>query len=179
MRNKYSKEFENWLKDYATTHTREQIIKKANSKFGYDIGLNALRKYLYRHNIKDLEYNKNKANSSNAKSIGSEWYRNDGMVLVKEANGKWDYKQRVVYKQHYGEIPKNHFVIFLDGDRTNYDINNLKLVSNRVASVVANQGLFTKDKNLTETSLINGELIVKIKELKGIKTTNHHKRRLI
>ena len=101
------------------------------------------------------------------------------MVLVKEENGKWDYKQRVVYKQHYGEIPKNHFVIFLDGDRTNYDINNLKLVSNRVASVVANQGLFTKDKNLTETSLINGELIVKIKELKGIKTISHHKRRLI
>lgn len=41
----------------------------------------------------------------------------------------WKPKARYIWEQHYGEIPKGHYIIHLDGDYRNCDINNLKLVS--------------------------------------------------
>ena len=79
--------------------------------------------------------------SHNALNIGDEKISysgshpdDEGYVYVKVCDGKlsknWKPKQQVIWEQHYGKIPKKHKVIFLDGNRFNFDINNLALVSN-------------------------------------------------
>jgi hypothetical protein len=52
-----------------------------------------------------------------------------GYVQIKAPNGKYMQKQRLIWEQHKGPIPSSHTVVFLDEDKTNFDITNLALVS--------------------------------------------------
>lgn len=55
-------------------------------------------------------------------------------------------------------------VIFLDGNRNNFDINNLKAVTTREYLYARNKKILSKDKEVNRTSLLCGELYYKIKE---------------
>ena len=52
-------------------------------------------------------------------------------------------------------------VIFLHGDKNNFDIDNLKAVDSRTILMAKNKNLFTSDKETTETGLLISELILK------------------
>lgn len=52
----------------------------------------------------------------------------DGYVLVK-VNGKFILKHRWLWERHHGKIPKGYNVVFKDRDKTNFDIDNLILMS--------------------------------------------------
>jgi hypothetical protein len=74
----------------------------------------------------------------NTKSIGSEKIDKDGYVRVKTSNDKnrckaWQLKHHIIFKNAYPdvEIKKTDRIIFLDGNKRNFDINNLKLVTRR------------------------------------------------
>lgn len=100
--------------------------------------------------------------------VGYEYIDSEGFVHIKVAEPNvWEEKQRYVYKQHYGEIPKGYNVIFLDKDRTNCDINNLKLIKNKDLLVAKNMGLLFDNKELTEVGLTIAQLINKKCETKG------------
>lgn len=57
-------------------------------------------------------------------------------VTIKTENG---YKQlhRFIWEQHHGEIPPHKFVTFKDGDKRNFDIDNLEL-TDRHAFIMRN-----------------------------------------
>lgn len=105
----------------------------------------------------------------NAVDIGEESMRYSGSkpddlgyVHVKVCDGKgnknWVPKQRVIYEQHYGPIPKGHKVIFADGNRFNFDIDNLVLVSSSEELIMNQRNLRYDDQDLTKT----GHLIAKV-----------------
>lgn len=105
----------------------------------------------------------------NAVDIGEESMRYSGSkpddlgyVHVKVCDGKgnknWIPKQRVIYEQHYGPIPKGHKVIFADGNRFNFDIDNLVLVSSSEELIMNQKSLRYDDQDLTKT----GHLIAKV-----------------
>ena len=85
-------------------------------------------------------------------------------MLCEYFETKYEYKQRLIYKEYYGEIPKGHMIIFLDGDRTNYDINNLKAVSTPEYLCARNKGLISNDKETTKTGFMVVDLLNKTKE---------------
>ena len=60
---------------------------------------------------------------------------------------------RLIWEEHNGPIPDNHIVIFRDSDRTNFDPNNLMLVSRSDHSQMCKMGFYdgvaeTKDAAL-------------------------------
>lgn len=66
--------------------------------------------------------------------VGTESVGKDGYILIKlnEKRGK-KYtipKAHYIWEQHFGKIPEGHKIIFLDGNKYNFDIDNLALVSN-------------------------------------------------
>lgn len=68
----------------------------------------------------------------NFKPVGSEAIRNDGYIYLKLANpNKWQAKHRYLYEQARGKIPRGFKVRFKDGNRLNFDLTNLELISNR------------------------------------------------
>lgn len=110
---------------------------------------------------------------SNAVPIETEHIRyskNDdlGFIYVKVCNGKrnknWIPKHRLIYEKEYGPVPKGHKVIFADGNRNNFDINNLIMVSNAEELHLNKDGLRFNDKELTETGLNITKIKLKIGE---------------
>lgn len=60
---------------------------------------------------------------------------------------------RLIWFKHNGKIPEGHNVIFRDGDKTNFDIENLMLVSRKDHALLCKQGFYdgvaeTKDAAL-------------------------------
>lgn len=107
--------------------------------------------------------------SLNAVDIGEEHMRysgsnpdDQGYLYVKVCDGKghknWIPKQRVIYEQHHGPIPEGHKVIFADGNRFNFDIDNLVLVTSSEELIMNQRNLRYDDQDLTKT----GHLIAKV-----------------
>lgn len=60
--------------------------------------------------------------------VGYERFK-DHFWEVKCENG-WVLKHRLIWEKAYGEIPANHYVIFRDGNRNNFNLENLELLAN-------------------------------------------------
>lgn len=116
--------------------------------------------------------------SSNAVDIGEEHMRysgskpNDpGYVYVKVCDGKgnknWKPKQQIIYELHNGPIPPKHKVIFADGNRFNFDPDNLILVSNSQELIMNQRKLRYKDKELTRTGSMIAKVIDKANKIKN------------
>lgn len=166
MRNKYSKAFEEEMISLAPTHELTRLWWIARSKYAYFITKSQLRQYLSKRKIRYKDYNENKAQKMGLdKPIGSEYAKPDGMVLVKIAKDKWEYKQRYLYEQYHNiELPTYTMVIFLDGDKTNFDINNLMAVESREYNFCRNKGILSKEGEVTKTSMLAARLHYKAKE---------------
>lgn len=98
----------------------------------------------------------------NHRQVGSERTNVDGYIEIKVAEpNKWQLKHRVIYQQFYGEIPEGYNVIFLDRNKQNLNINNLKLVSKEEDLIMNRNNLFSEDKDITETGTIIANVISK------------------
>lgn len=105
----------------------------------------------------------------NHKPVGSERINVDGYVEVKTKEPKtWELKQRVVYREHYkDEIGKDEVVIFLDGNRLNFNPENLRKI-NRAELVRYNQDhLYGDDPEMNEVALNIAKLKTKVGELRN------------
>ena len=64
----------------------------------------------------------------NALPVGAESEDKDGYLIVKIAEPNvWRYKHHIAYGE---PVPKGHKVIFIDGNKRNFDKANLMLISN-------------------------------------------------
>lgn len=165
MRNKYSKEYEEKIRKLAPTTTLDNLLSYTHSKFGYKITKKQLTQYLYKRNIIYKDYNNNKKrNMGDRIPIGTERVKPDGMIQVKVATNKWEYKNRLMYeKYHNVKLTSDDYIIFLDQDRTNFDITNLKKITRHESSILANQKIFSSNPKITETGIEVAKLMIKLK----------------
>lgn len=166
MRNKYSEQFEQEMRRLAPSKTIQQLLKVANNKYCYPITKKNLLQYLSKRQIRYKDYNSNKAQLMGSKiSIGTEYIKPDGMTLVKVAPNKWKYKQRLIYENYHNvQLTSNDYIIFLDQNRNNFNIDNLKCVTRQESSILSNQKLFSKNPIATETGIQVAKLMSKIKK---------------
>ena len=80
--------------------------------------------------------------------IGQEKKWSNGYTLVKISDKKttreskdrhdnWKFKHILIWEQNHGEVPKDHMVVFLDGDKENFSIENLACVPLRYFAIMA------------------------------------------
>jgi hypothetical protein len=103
------------------------------------------------------------------REVGSERINVDGYTEVKVAEpNKWKLKQRFIYEEATGEkLTKNDVIIFLDGDRQNFDINNLVKMT-RVELARYNQDhLYGDDLNINKCAVGIAKLKAKVGELRN------------
>lgn len=104
----------------------------------------------------------------NYQPVGTERITVDGYIEVKVADPNvWEGKHRVIWKKHHGSIPEGYVVIFGDGDKRNFDIDNLILVSRKQLLTLNRHGLIKNDADLTRTGVIIADLHNKMAERKG------------
>lgn len=97
----------------------------------------------------------------NKKPVGSERVDVDGYVWIKVAEpNKYRQKHRVVWEAANGPIPSNCVVIFLDGNRLNVCLENLKMITKRELQMMNRKGLFNANPELTDAGHNIAKLLV-------------------
>lgn len=187
---KFSEEQIEFLKDFKGEKTLKELATLLKEKYGVEtISINYFRKCLRKLNVdykyekynagcfkrgfsawnkgvktgvKPRRYDKNGDVIWLEKPIGSERVEKKGYTLVKtKVPNTWEYKQRVIWKEIHGEIPSNHVIIFADGNKSNFDIDNLICISKNELRQLNRYKLKKDDADLTKV----GIGIVKLKHV--------------
>lgn len=188
MPGKYSADVIAYLKEIAEGRKREEISRLINERFGEGTMSTAqVNAYMNNHGIRsgvgffkpgNVPFNKGRKGhcapgcertwfqkghrSDNAVPVGTEREQEDGYIAVKVQDGhknqNWVAKHRLIWEQAHGPIPPGHIVIFLNGDRRDFRLENLKMISRAEHGVMCKRGLHFPDSALTET----GALIAKV-----------------
>lgn len=191
---RYTESERKFMEEYVPGHSHREIKEAFTQKFGWDISLTQVKAYIHNNNLNTgrtgrfskghVPVNKGKKGQyspgsektwfkkghipHNHRLVGSERVTKDGYMEIKvEEPNKWELKHRVIWEQENGEIPKDHIVIFKDGNKENVNINNLLLIKKSVNAVMNHTNLHEFKGEFKETA-------TKIAELKI--TTNIKKR---
>lgn len=192
---KYTAEMIDFLKNFKGEKTLKELAKLLKEKYGIEtMSINYFSKCLRKVNV-DYKYEKCNAGCFKRgfsawnkgikigvkprkydengdviwleKSIGSERVDKKGYTLVKtKVPNTWEYKQRVIWKEIHGEIPDKHIIIFADGDKSNFDVNNLICVSRNELRLLNLHKLKKDDAELTKTGLNIAKIMIKLVELR-------------
>lgn len=108
---------------------------------------------------------------ANRVPIGTERVTVDGYTEIKIQDGKgnknWKAKQEHIWEQEHGPKPPGHVILFGDGDKSNFDIDNLLLVSRKQLARINQHGLIGDSVEITKTGIIIADVYNKIGERKG------------
>ena len=85
-----------------------------------------------------------------------------GYALIYTPEGKRVSKHRFLYEQAHGKVPKGSQVIFLDGDKNNFSLDNLAAVT-RAENAMLTFSLRSGDPALTQTGITAVRLKNKIR----------------
>ena len=157
QRNHYTPEFISLLSRLAPSYSLDELLPIAQSVHP-TITKEQLLSLLSKRKIHYKGYNPKHNHPANALPLLSEYIKPDGMTLIKVAPDKWTYKQRYIYEKHYGPLPPHSMVIFLDGDRSNFDPQNLRAVSTPVYNTAKNKHLLSNNQDISSAALDLAEL---------------------
>lgn len=161
-------------KTFGTTYTKGQM-KAIYARFKLNSGrtgrfpkggppMNAIPKGS--HLSPETEFKKG-SKPRNQVSVGTEILRTDGYVYVKIAEpNKWRQKHVLIWEAANGPKPENHRLLFGDGNRLNFDLDNLILVTPAQVVRLNQKRLIQNDVELTKAGIIIADIYNKIGERK-------------
>lgn len=77
----------------------------------------------------------------------------------------WIPLQEKIYCENYGHLEKGYFVCFLDGDNTNFDIDNLYAINRKISATMSKSQWWSSDRDLTLAGIKYWELYYAKKEV--------------
>jgi hypothetical protein len=183
-----------------------ELTDMVNAEFDLQLGRNQIRAFIKNHKLNtgltgrfesgQIPFNKGKKKwyaggeetqfkagrkPWNYKPVGTERVNGDGYVDIKIADpNKWRAKHLIVWEFAYGPVPEGYAVLFGDGDRFNFKLENLVLVSRKELAVMNHRGLIQKDTELTKTGVLIAQIVLKsgerkINQRKSICTVSNRK----
>ncbi len=171
-----------WLKANQKGISRAELTKRFNEKFNRGLSAHNIKQVCLRNGWlngftgcfekRKAPWNKGKkgfmgANRTSFKKgnapqnklpIGTTRVSKDGYHEIKVAEpNKWQLKHRVEWEKHNGKPNKNEVVVFKDGNKDNWHIDNLLLV-HRGALAIANKMFSEYPNEYKETVYLMAQL---------------------
>ena len=165
MNNKFKYSFDR--KQIISFMKRNKLKSEAIKNNGrFSKGMTPWNKGLsYQPNNKETRFKKGHI-TSNYRQVGEERINIDGYIEIKVAEpNKWRLKHRVIYEKHHGEIPKDHVVIFADGNKMNFKIDNLVLISRYQLLVLNKNNLIKNETELTKAGINVANIIIQLNNI--------------
>ncbi|MDD2401679.1 MAG: HNH endonuclease signature motif containing protein [Clostridia bacterium] len=191
MVHKYTKEQADFIADNVKNRGNAELTEMFNRYFGLSLSISKIKRYKANHKLSSgldgrfkpghVSFNKGKKgvggweptqfkkgnNPWNYKPIGAERVDGYGYTNIKIANPNvWKGKHILIWEKENGPVPKGHVVIFGDGNKCNFDINNLILVSRAQLAVLNKHKLIFNNTELTKAGIVIADIYRKIGEVK-------------
>lgn len=151
-----------FIEEYYPHHSVKDTVRAFNEKFSTDKKRYTMLNYARRHGLvvdeeivtKSKRYPHRKGGDSEKaeREIGD--VRFDGRYWLVKTESGWKPCHRAVWEKHHGKVKKGHAVIFLDGDESNYSIDNLEEVPMSYLGMLELNGLRSKHPILTEAGIL-------------------------
>jgi hypothetical protein len=146
-----------FIKEKITGRSYSEFQKLFNERFGVDMSLHQLRIKIHRMRLSNgLNNNFKPGHSINSKPIGSE--NSEKFIKVKISDKVWKPKHHIVWEKARGPMPKDHVIIFADGNKLNFALDNLLLFSKREMAMANRFGLSSPGQKLNKTGLLIARL---------------------
>lgn len=165
----YTNEEKEWILNNLNNYSLiEDIYNAFKEKFNLDISLRSFRFLTSKMNILFTEEGYKR---SNALKIGTEKIY-EGVIYIKVRDdlvhkANYQIKSRYMYEQYHNvKLEKNQFVVFLDGDNTNFDKDNLFLVSHNGYATMPHEWRDCDNPKLKKIMLLQSEAKCLIKQAK-------------
>ncbi len=184
---KYTDEHIRYLKEISPGKLNGEITRLFNEKFDMDVTkdqIKSVRGRFYINSGVDTRFNKGDVPHNKGLKgyyapgsekgwfkkgnkpyqycpVGTELMKSDGYVYIKIADPNiWKQKHRLIWEEVHGPYStKTHVIIFKDGNRENFNIDNLQLITRKQLAIVNRNHLLSKDAALTETGLLVGKIL--------------------
>lgn len=193
MPHRYTKDQVDFLKNNVKGRSRKELRELFNNEFKLQLSLNQIIAFIKNNKLKNgldarfksgnIPFNKGKKGFGgheptqfkkgnrphNYKPIGTERIRS-GYVDVKiAAPNIWRAKHLVVWEEANGPVPKGHVVMFGDGNRRNFSLDNLLLIKKGQLTMLNRKSIIRNDAELTKIAIMVAEINKKIYERKKAK----------
>ena len=152
-----------YIKRYCEKYTLPQMVEILNSRYGKHYTYRSLLKHYYRHNLKFKPVDKYETRIGHkcphAKKIGTESNKDaQGRIRVKVNKTKWVYKHRLILMQNNQEVKEDDFVVFLDNDKTNFNVDNLMVGNKKAILRITKELPLSNNKELNKLNILTSEL---------------------
>jgi len=177
----WSGEKNSFLRDNIHSNSYGELRVKFNNKFGVNLTKasieHACRRIGINHGHTGVRLRKGEKNQfSPSRPIGSET-ESAGKIYVKVSDdlmtadnakrhgtgSNWIQKNRFIYESVHGTLPEGFFVLALDGNRRNFEIENLYATTRRVCMLMGVNKWFSKDREITLAAIKWCELFYALK----------------
>lgn len=163
----FPEEIRQFMAENCKGNRAREMVVLLNETFGTNYTEKQISSYYRKHRLKS-------GVASRYVPIGTlifrkgEWYY-EKVADGPDSNKNWKSKHVMVWEEANGPVPEGHMVIFLDGDRRNYKLENLALCPYDVGLEMNHMNLRFDNAQLTET----GMLIAKV----NLQTRRRQKKR--
>ncbi len=168
MRNKYNKEFEDFIKKNVSKYTKEDFRILLQKRYNIKLSSEALRRYLNRHKISDRyrDYKEHNVRDTYKCLIGTERVTSQGVFIKTAQPDTWRRKTRVIYeKYHNCKLKDNEYIVFLNQNQNDFRKENLIKSSRKEIAYLHNKKMFSSDPELTKLGIITAQLMIKVNEV--------------
>lgn len=173
-RRRTTKEEDVWLAKNAPLLSVEKTAELFNKHFGSSKSAQVLKvrcnKYLKVHHA-------NVRGEACKLPLNAETHYSSNYTYVKVSNKatgsngfykNWKPKQRIVWEEHYGALPKGQFIVFLDKNRRNCSITNLYAVTGQILRELGKKQWFSENPDVTLSAIKWCELYYSLKDKGGV-----------
>jgi hypothetical protein len=187
----YTIEQADFLRENVTGRGNTELTQMFNAQFGLDLSVAQIKAFKKNRGLSSgldgrfkpghIPFNKGKEGLGgweptqfkkghkphNYKPVGTERVNGDDYVDIKVADpNKWRAKHILVWEKENGPVPKGHVIIFGDGNRRNFEPDNLILVSRKQLSTLNKNKLIQNNADLTRVGLAIADIYQKISDRK-------------
>lgn len=168
----FSEEEKDFIKKYYPDHGPEKTTEMLNEVFKTNRTINSVKSMAngklgllvsnsFINELNKIKHEKMmKAHVKESRSIRKET-KKDGRIYykMKADNGQWRTPGIVIWENTYGPIPKGYRIIYLNGDNSDFSLDNLYLTSNKLAyQVISNKHYQVKNPEITKSLIKYYEL---------------------
>lgn len=151
-----------FLKDNADGIKRDELTDLFNQHFGTNQSVVAIRTICKKYDMPHIKigfpkgtsgYDNTKYKVGDECFLAGEWRVIISMESKVPILKRSEYKKRIIWQNEYGEIPKNHCFIYLDGDKRNCTLDNLRLVPLMWMRILNQNGWLAGNREVTLAAL--------------------------